>query len=466
MYSVPPGLPLIAPPGTGNPPIKPQIPEGGEIPPTRFGGPGVPPGQWDIQTYSAGHQWGGTHQSRAEGEWGAAIVSADGAVSYREDPAKIAQHPGDVTSTSTVTGGSSAQGAINPGGHMLTNNGAFNGKAWWKVVTETGDVQTYSVETRSHSELYDIFYNGQYYGTYMISADTRTEHVSGSRTWVGHQQHVGNLHHGHWETAPDQDILHLDNPVINKLTGGDLSLTGPDSSDPEDRSLGQGADSVVQVELDVDPGAAEALATVGFLDSDGETEELPGHTASQADHPSLVEVGGVDQLESPSALAGSDGQPGAEPPPPDLLQQAVQVALDESGQEQVVSVPAPQGLPDPDRLQGALQEWLEPQSAAGDPPPFGDGGDPQQAAPGATAQPPPSDQVEAAAQAVLNPDFASGDPVSPSVGEGIPNSGAGTDDSAKVDPDQTLAAPDGAGAGWSESLPPEVNADDDLPPVF
>ncbi|MEB3264428.1 MAG: hypothetical protein VKJ66_08670, partial [Synechococcus sp.] len=475
LYSVPPGLPVIAPPGDNNPPIRPQITTGGVVPPTSFGGTGIPPGNWDIQTYSEGHQWNGTHQSRAEGEWGSATVSATGGVSYKEDPAKIAQHPGDVTSTSTGSSSSTTHGAINPGGHMLTNNGAFNGKAWWKVVTETGEVQTYSVETRSHSELYDVFYNGQYYGTYMISADTRTEHISGSRTWVGHQHHVGDTRHGHWEETPDQDIFHLANPVVNKLTGGDLTLDpAASSSDEGEAGQGDAIESSFTIELDPDAEALAGLSALEPLEGDAAAQDSDDAKPLQDHALPLEEGGSSEQPEGPpqeptDPAPAPDGQGAL--PAPEALQQAVQATLEAPSADTTPAASDQQAPPDPAELQAALQELLNAQPAGSDAPPAGTGEEAEATEPQAPSEPPDASQLQAAAQAVLEAAPASSE-TSPQGGgstplaEEIPNTGATPDNPGNAEPDQALGAADSGPADFAQGLPTQTDPDDALPPAF
>jgi hypothetical protein len=365
-YTPPPGLPPLDPPGN---PSHPTV-VGGAIPGTSFGGNNPPPGIWSIQTSAPGHQFNGVNTPQAPGAWGTAQVSSTGVVTYREDPAKIAANPGTVTSSTTTTTSTSHTGAINPGGHMLTNNGAFHGKAWWKITSETGEVQTYSIETRDHTETYDIFYNGQYYGTYLISADSRTEHIGEQKVWVRNTH--GNPHLGHYETTPAQDIFHISDPIVQRLAGGELSLVDPTiAADAPDPSAEHHEDSATLELLDPLPdpvgleGAAQALAedhqalhTHPGVDQDSSDQLTTADGLAAEDSPSLVLP-----TEEPAPLAAAIVEP-------DQLLQAVHATL-----EPPVAAAAPPLSPssgdaenlDHQQLQQITQSFLEGEHTPADP---------------------------------------------------------------------------------------------------
>ncbi|MFZ9162751.1 MAG: hypothetical protein ACO21Q_09005, partial [Burkholderiaceae bacterium] len=202
-------------------------------PPTVHFGSGEPkPGdQWSIQRSTANHEYSEQHYSAA-GEWGVATINNKGDVNYIQDPNNIKNHrvnSGDTTSVTTQTVHSSggSGGAVNPGGHLLTNNGAVNGKAWWKHLNpETGQEIIEEIESRSHNEFYDVFKDGIYVGTYQMSANavcySRSAWVE-TRTNPGHHVMGTTIHPGfeEWQISD----VHL-----GQLAPGSAQSTGASSS--------------------------------------------------------------------------------------------------------------------------------------------------------------------------------------------------------------------------------------------
>jgi hypothetical protein len=238
-------------------------PEPTTNPPVIHFGTGDGPHQWSIQTSSPDHHYSGHNQLTATGEWGRAFINSQGLVQYKQDSNLMAQHtegPNDRISTTTVTHTVTSQGTggqvINPGGKVMTNNGAFHGNAWWKhPVPGTSQVITEQIESRSHNEFYDVFKDGQYVGTYQMSADATHITQAGYTLW--REQHKnGNIHNPHMEwvangTAPPIDEWHLNNVLVRPLPPEPTGLPAdpPDlNEEPTDQT-----EEEIEVDVKLDP---------------------------------------------------------------------------------------------------------------------------------------------------------------------------------------------------------------------
>jgi hypothetical protein len=236
------------------------IPQTTNPPTAQFGTGGV--GRWSIQASTSGHQYSGHDQSTAQGEWGRAYINPQGVVGYRADSSLIgasAPGAGDQTSTTTSTfvAGSSGShgGATNPGGHTLNNNGAIHGNAWWKhAVPGTSEVVTEQIESRSHNEFYDVFKDGQYVGTYQISADA--EHFTRDAYRLWHDVKNGPKPNRGWQeygaVQPAVDQWNLANVHVAKLPPEPPSAPSdvPDLNDDPNGTDDQTSDGSVRIDLD------------------------------------------------------------------------------------------------------------------------------------------------------------------------------------------------------------------------
>jgi hypothetical protein len=188
-------------------------------------------------------------------------VNSQGVVSYKQDSDSIGKNPpgsGDtVTSTSSsfVVGGSSGSGgAVNPGGHTLNNNGAVHGNAWWKhPVPGTSQVVTEQIESRSHNEFYDVFKDGQYVGTYQISADATHFTQPGYQLWTykSNGPRFDRGWHQNGPYVPPVDEWQLANVHVAALPPEPTGLPGDtpiQSDDPDSQD-----DESVEVNVQIDP---------------------------------------------------------------------------------------------------------------------------------------------------------------------------------------------------------------------
>ncbi|MFM8260063.1 MAG: hypothetical protein ACKN83_09615 [Vulcanococcus sp.] len=139
----------------------------------------------------------------------------------------------------------------------MNSNGAVHGNAWWKhPVPGTSQVVTEQIESRSHNEFYDVFKDGQYVGTYQMSADA--EHVTqdGYQLWSStrHGNHVVWHQNGQWVDAIDE--WNLTNVHVAKLppeppsAADDASDPSADQSDDPHDADDQTSDGSVQTDLD------------------------------------------------------------------------------------------------------------------------------------------------------------------------------------------------------------------------
>jgi hypothetical protein len=249
-----------APPVGEHPTNAASLPQTTNPPSIHFGTGGQ--GQWSIQTSSKDHQYAGQDQSRATGEWGQAFINSRGVVSYQQDSSAIGSHtpgPGDTVSYSTTTFTSSPAGSggavVNPGGHVMNNNGAVHGNAWWKhAVPGTSQIVTEQIESRSHNEFYDVFKDGQYVGTYQVSANAVHEQIDEYQLW----RMVRPAHGNHPATytssglSPKLDRWSMTDVLVQPLPPEPADPPGDTASQNDDPNSPDGEESDLYVQLDSD----------------------------------------------------------------------------------------------------------------------------------------------------------------------------------------------------------------------
>ena len=236
-----------------------------------FSGAGGHPGGWSIQRSSESHSFqGGNHQS-ANGEWGTARIDQYGRVTYIVDENGIKNNPttaGEVSRSEQQIHRESG-GVINPGGHMLNNNGAVHGNAWWKHPRPgSSEVVTIEIESRSHNEFYDVFKDGRYVGTYQMSADAQHYHSDGWEEVI--RNHGGHIKSRTWHDGIDQ--YSMTNLLLVKLP----------PEPPTDSSAANSADEE-QPNEDSDLTASFGEVAFDIDDPGSETEDSQTHrpTAEQ-----------------------------------------------------------------------------------------------------------------------------------------------------------------------------------------
>jgi hypothetical protein len=138
---------------------------------------------------------------------------------------------------------------VNPGGHVLNNNGAGNGNAWWKhEIPGTSQVVTEEIESRSHNEFYDVFKDGQYVGSYQMSADA--EHVKRD----GYTLYIkpGNSFYRPHGRVDPVDEWRLTNVLVEKRPPEPPSSPSdsPDLNDDQNDTEDQTSDDFVQINQD------------------------------------------------------------------------------------------------------------------------------------------------------------------------------------------------------------------------
>ncbi|MGA0022809.1 MAG: hypothetical protein ACO3GW_11605, partial [Vulcanococcus sp.] len=235
---------------------------------------------WSIQVATESHQYQQQHNAAA-GEWGTATIDSRGNVNYIQNAEGIRNHPaneGEITSstTHTVLSSSGSAGAINPGGHRLTNNGAVNGKAWWKHLNqETGQEVVEQIESRHHNEFYDVFKDGVYVGTYQMSANalhiTRSAyderipiHGASGQTKIVHTAGV--------------DLYQLSDVHLGLLARGSAQNTGEASDAPEDEESGN--EQTLEEAQDHDTQEISVEVTLDQTDQD-DKKALPQPSAEE-----------------------------------------------------------------------------------------------------------------------------------------------------------------------------------------
>jgi len=226
-----------------------------KIPVVGFGGPGTTPGGWQIVRSTTNHDNpppANGHQTSATGEWGTARIDQNGQVSYNENPNGIRDHlpkPEELTGSSSSTHqvGGTSSGVTNPGGQTHTNHGMTQGAARWKHPSATtGEMVETQLDTSSHTEFYDVYKDGVYIATYMVSADATHFHSDGYSWQV-------TKHNGRPDPrypggrSPEIDQWYMSNIKVAALPrgsaiAGDSADTQTQNDEPEDSSADNQSD--------------------------------------------------------------------------------------------------------------------------------------------------------------------------------------------------------------------------------
>jgi hypothetical protein len=348
---------------TGTIPPRPQPPN---PPSEQFGTGGG--GRWSIQASTPGHQYSGQDQSAVLGEWGRAFISQQGLVSYQADSKLIeasAPGAGDRTSTSTSSfvvgspGGSG--GVVNPGGHALNNNGAVHGNAWWKhPVPGTSEVVTEQIESRSHNEFYDVFKDGQYVGTYQMSADAEHYTQSGYDLWT-YTSH-GNPHSRGWHPnggyVSGIDEWNLANVHVAKLPPEPTGLPGDPNAlgDPEDTD-DSSPDLSVRLDLDDHDFSQAAEQRVGTSSASSDAALSDPQSAQGVDKDleaisqalNLMVIPDQEVRLDPGKTDSAEAQRQVEAPTPEQIAasmaQFAGKGAEQSGQDAQAAAPSVDPLP-------------------------------------------------------------------------------------------------------------------------
>ena len=136
----------------------------------------------------------------------------------------------------------------------MTNNGAFHGNAWWKhPVPGTDKIVTEQIESRSHNEFYDVFKDGQYVGTYQMSADAT--HITQPSYQLFAEHRLGHSHNFRYVPSgysPEIDDWRLSNVLVRPLPPEPTGATGdPADQNDEPTSLSE-EERDLDIQLDLD----------------------------------------------------------------------------------------------------------------------------------------------------------------------------------------------------------------------
>jgi len=238
-------------------------------------------------------------------------------------------------------------------------------------VPGTNQIVTEQIEQRSHNEFYDVFRNGQYVGTYQMSADAEHIHQDGYKLWEYVKQH-----HQGWTPigeVPPVDEWNLVNVYVAKLppeppgNPSDVPDLNDDPSDNDDQT----SDGSVSADLDAqDDGQASAKSPSGLE---------PG-----APPPAPIDVDAIAQalqaVEAPDQVG------------PDALEEGESSAV-----QQQAETPTPEQIADSlAQISGEI-----PQSATQLPQAASPAQDPAQAQGGSDSATPSSDEIAAATEQVI-----------------------------------------------------------------
>ncbi|WP_411867637.1 hypothetical protein [Vulcanococcus limneticus] len=176
-----------------------------------FGNP-EPGHRWEITQHGQPPPTGGAPQQQAGSDWGRVTIDNTGQVGFERNQDLIEQwarqHPEDVESQTSTTTHHSGSGSttttagevVNPGGHASAKLAFQTGNAWWKHPSapqqgpEGHEESRSEVAAMSYSHVYDVYRDGQYVGSYLMTGDLKRE-TSTTETvtnqWTGYSRQGG-----------------------------------------------------------------------------------------------------------------------------------------------------------------------------------------------------------------------------------------------------------------------------------
>ena len=323
----------------------------------------------------------------------------------------------------------------------MNNNGAFHGNAWWKhPVPGTSQVVTEQIESRSHNEFYDVFKDGQYVGTYQMSADVEHFTQSGYELWT--YTHKGNPA-SRWQpnggSVAAIDEWNLANVHVAKLPPEPPNTLNdaPDLNDDPNDNDDQTSDG--SVSLDLDEQFQEQKTS---LQSESELEKAAATTAP-AD---------VDAIAQALQAVATPDQSGPDAP----------VSANPSGDQQQAETPTPEQIADSlAQMSGDLPQPANQFAQTASP-----SQDTAQAQGASVSAAPSSDEIAAATEQVI----ASAPPPAQSPAPTEESAKPEDQDPLRENPPEPLVSNED-GAPSEEVLteePPQAldqQQDDDLPPL-
>jgi hypothetical protein len=219
-------------------------------------------------------------------------------------------------------------------------------------VPGTNQVVTEQIEQRSHNEFYDVFRNGQYVGTYQMSADAEHIHQGSYPLWEYVKQH-----HQGWTKSgevPAVDEWNLTNVYVAKLPPeppGNPSDVPDLSVDPNDND-DQTSDGSVSIDLDAqDDGQASVQSPSGPERGASSPAPIDIDVIAQA----MQAVAAPDQAGPDAPVTGDSSavQQQAETPAPEQIAESLAQISGEIPQSATQLAQAASPAQDPAQAQGA-----------------------------------------------------------------------------------------------------------------